>query len=136
MIRRERPWPRVVPFVDAIVVTDLAVHAQDVRNAVGRPGDRQSPGVSVGLVGYAAALGMRLDAAGLLALRLRYDGKERVAGQGEPGATLTADRYELFRALSGRRSREQILALDWEGDAERYADLLPAYGPREDAVIE
>ncbi|MCA1727693.1 MAG: maleylpyruvate isomerase family mycothiol-dependent enzyme [Actinobacteria bacterium] len=136
MIRGERPFPRPVPFADAVVVTDLAVHAQDVRNAVRRPGDRDSAGVSVSLTGYAATLGMKLGAAGLPALRLRYDGKERVVGQGEPGATVSAERYELVRALSGRRSRDQILAMEWEGDPGPYVDLIPAYGPREDALQE
>ncbi len=136
MIRGERPFPRAVPFIDAALVTDLATHNQDIRNAVGAPGDRDSEGVSVAFVGYSAAFGLRVAQNGLPALRLRYDGTERIAGQGEPGATLTADRYELYRALAGRRSREQILKLSWEGDPNPYVDLIPAYGPRTDPLEE
>jgi uncharacterized protein (TIGR03083 family) len=136
MIRGERLFPRSAPFIDAALVTDLATHNQDIRNGVGVPGDRDSEGVSVAFVGYSAAFGLRLAQNGLPALRLEYDGKERIAGQGEPGATLTADRYELYRALAGRRSREQILNLKWDSDPEPYVDLIPAYGPRSDPLEE
>lgn len=136
MIGGKRPFPRAVPFVDAALVTDLATHNQDVRNALGIPGDRDSQGVSVAFVGYAGALGLRIAMNRLPALRLQYDGKERVVGEGEPAATATADRYELYRALAGRRSRDQILNLNWEGDPEPYVDLIPAYGPRSDPLEE
>ncbi|HEX2090513.1 MAG TPA: maleylpyruvate isomerase family mycothiol-dependent enzyme [Actinomycetota bacterium] len=136
MIHGERPFPRSAPFIDAALVTDLATHNQDIRNGVGVPGDRDSEGVSVAFVGYSAAFALRVAQNGLPALRLKYDGKERIAGQGEPRATLTADRYELYRALAGRRSRDQILQLNWDGDPEPYADLMPAYGPRTDPLEE
>ena len=136
MIRGERPFPQPVPFADAVVVTDLGVHTQDVRGALGRPGDRDAAAVGVGLAAYAVALGFKLAAAGLPPLRLRYGDRERVAGEGEPRATVSADRFEIFRALAGRRSRDQILAMEWQGDPEPYLDLIPAYGPRADAVIE
>ena len=42
------------------------------------------------------------------ALRLRADGREWVVGHGAPATTVTADRYELFRAISGRREVESI----------------------------
>jgi uncharacterized protein (TIGR03083 family) len=111
MIRGEKPFPRPVPFADAVLVTDLAVHAQDVRNATGRQGDRDSAGVRIALASYAAALMLRLAQHGLAALRLRYDGKE------------------IFRALAGRRTVDQMLAMDWEGDPKPYVDVLPAYEP-------
>ncbi|MDP8956987.1 MAG: hypothetical protein M3N24_08525, partial [Actinomycetota bacterium] len=120
----------------AALVTDLATHNQDIRNAVGVPGDRDSEGVSVAFVGYAATLGLRVTQNGLPALRLKYDGKERLAGDGDPATTLTADRYELYRALAGRRSRDQILRLHWVGDPKPYVDLIPAYGPRVDPLEE
>jgi uncharacterized protein (TIGR03083 family) len=136
MIRGDRPFPRDVPLADAIVVTDLATHAQDVRGALGVPGDRESAGVSVALVSYATALGLRLGLHGLPALRIRYGEKERIAGQGEPGATWEADRFEIFRALAGRRSGDQILAMSWTGDPSPFVPLIPAYGPRTDPIVE
>jgi hypothetical protein len=136
MIRGERAFPQAQPFLDVILVTDLAVHGQDVRNALNQPGDRDSAGVRIALASYAAALALRLAQRGLAPLRLRYEGKERMAGEGEPGATLTADRYEIFRALAGRRSVEQMRAMDWEGDPGPYLDVIPAYEAPAEALIE
>jgi uncharacterized protein (TIGR03083 family) len=129
IIRGEKALPRFVPFADAILVTDLAVHAQDVRNAIGRPGDRDSAGVRIALASYAGALMLRLAQNVLPPLRLRYDAKERMVGEGEPGATLSGDRYEIFRALAGRRTVDQMRAMDWEGDPDPYIAVLPAYPP-------
>jgi len=136
MIRGEQPFPRPVPFGDAIVLTDLAVHAQDVRGALGRPGDRDSAGVRVALASYAGALALRLAMRGLPPLRLRYAGKERLVGEGEPAATLSGERFQIFRALAGRRSAAQMLAMDWEGDPTPYVELIPAYGPPEAPLVE
>jgi uncharacterized protein (TIGR03083 family) len=134
MLRGERVFPMDGAFVEPIVVTDLSVHAQDVRGALGVPGDRRSAAVGVALASYTVALAIKLRRAGLPALRLRYEGKERVAGDGEPGASVAADRFELVRALSGRRSRDQIRVFDWEGDPEPYLALIPAYGERLDPI--
>jgi uncharacterized protein (TIGR03083 family) len=136
MIRGDRPFPRDVPLADAIVVTDLATHAQDVRGALGAVGDRDSAGVSVALVSYATALGLRLAMNGLPPLRIRYGGKERIAGQGDPGATWEGDRFEIFRALAGRRSGDQIMAMGWDGDPTPYVPLIPAYGSRTEPIDE
>jgi uncharacterized protein (TIGR03083 family) len=136
MIRGERPFPEPIPLGEAILPTDLAVHAQDIRGAVGHPGERDSAGVSVALVSYCAVLGLRMGAAGLPALRIRYGEKERLVGEGEPGATWEGDRYEIFRALAGRRSTDQIASMSWTGDPAPYLPLIPAYGPRTDAIIE
>jgi uncharacterized protein (TIGR03083 family) len=136
MMRGERPFPLPNPALEAIVTTDLAVHAQDVRGALGMPGDRESAAVGVALASYSQGLAYKIRFAGLPALRLRYGGKERMAGDGEPGAIVEADRFEIFRALAGRRSTGQIRAFDWTGDPEPYLPLIPAYGERTDALSE
>jgi uncharacterized protein (TIGR03083 family) len=135
-LRGEQPFPWPEPFLDSILVTDLSQHGQDIRNAVGKPGERDSAACRIALASFAVGLGFRLDSMGMPALRLRYDGKERMCGQSDPAVTLTGDRYELLRSLSGRRSRRQIEALDWEGDREPYVGLVPAYGERFDDVVE
>ena len=136
MIRGDRPFPAPVPFADVIIVSDLAVHSQDIRGALRRQGDRESAAVSVALLSYLTAFGFKLREAGLPAVRFVYDGKERVAGDGEPVATVTAPRYEVFRMLAGRRSRAQILAMDWQGAPSAFVALIPAYGERLDDVVE
>ena len=64
------------------------------------------------------------------------DGQERVLGEGDPAATVTADRFELVRMFGGRRSRAQILAASWSGDPTPYLPLIPAYGERTDDLVE
>jgi len=135
-MRGDKPFPWPEPFLDSILVSDLSAHGQDVRNAVGKPGERDSAACRIALASFAVGLGFRLDTQGIPALRIRYDGKERMCGQTEPAATLSADRYELLRALTGRRSRRQIEAMDWEGDRDTYVPLVPAYGERFDDVVE
>ena len=132
----ERPPAVAAPFADRMVVTDVATHAQDVRGALGRPGDRESLGVSAAFSSYAGGLHLRLAGSGLPALRMRYGAKERVVGNGEPGATVSAERFELYRALAGRRSTRQILAFEWTGEPGPYLSLIPAYGERHEDLVE
>ena len=136
MMRGERPFPREIPFLNVILLNDLAIHAQDVRGALGTPGDRESAGVGSALGAYSAVLGMRLDRHGVPALRIRYGEKERIAGSGEPTATWEGERFEIFRALTGRRSGDQIRAMSWAGDPEPYVPLIPPFGPRTDPIVE
>ncbi|MFI5283228.1 MAG: maleylpyruvate isomerase family mycothiol-dependent enzyme [Candidatus Dormibacterales bacterium] len=134
MLRGEISFPISLPFIESILVTDLAMHGQDIRSVAGAPGARDSAAVGIALGSFAGALGLKLQALSVPALRLRYGGKERVLGDSPIGATVTADRFEVIRALAGRRSTSQIRALEWEGDPEPYLPLIPAYGPREDSI--
>jgi len=91
--------------------------------------------VALSLQRYVAGLSQRIAAAGLPALRLCTERSEHIAGHGPPSSALTATAWELFRALSSRRSPSQIRSLRWSGDAEAYLPLLPAYGlPRNDLI--
>jgi hypothetical protein len=90
----------------------------------------------VALAGYCFGVDYRVRALDLPAMTLRYDGKERTLGEGPVAAVVTADRWELLRMLAGRRSRAPIMHLDWTGDPEPYLALVPAYGEREEALIE
>lgn len=135
-LMRGEPSAGAPQFIDMILVTDLTVHEQDIRQALGRVGARDAAGVGIGLATYGFGVGYRLDSLGFPALALRYDGKERVLGTGEPGLAVSADKFELFRAFAGRRSRKQIEAFDWTGDPTPYLPVIPAYGEREDALEE
>jgi uncharacterized protein (TIGR03083 family) len=135
-LRGERPFPNPVPGQEYIAVVDLAMHAQDIRNVVGCPGDRDSAGVGMALPSFGFVTAMRISEVGLPALELRYGEKSRVLGDGETGATVTASRYELVRALANRRSTAQIRAYDWIGDPEPYLPIIPAYQARDDNIVE
>jgi uncharacterized protein (TIGR03083 family) len=135
-LRGERPFASPYPGQEYVAVVDSAMHAQDIRNLVGRPGDRDSAGVAVALPSFGFVMGQRISEVGLPALELRYDGKSRVYGDGDPGATVEASRYELTRALANRRSNAQIRAYQWTGDPEPYLAIIPAYNARDDDIVE
>ena len=122
------PPPRGSPdWLLSAPVADLAAHLHDVRGALRLPGDRDAPATGLGLRIYARWLGRRLDQAGRPALRLRAGRRIWVEGSGPLAAGLAADTFELFRALSGRRSLDQVRALAWDGSPEPYLDLISPY---------
>lgn len=81
-------------------------------------------------------LDMRLQAKSLPALRLRTGDQEWVIGDGIPAATVTAPTFELFRALSGRRSLEQIRSFSWDGDPQPYMGVFSPFEAPVEAVVE
>lgn len=137
MLRGDVPWPEgVVPFAGHVLTTDIAVHQQDVYGALGLVRDRDSAPVRIAFATYAAGIDIRQRSAGGPALRMVTEHKEVVAGDGEPVGTVRAPRFELFRALSGRRSPEQVRAYDWDGDPEPFLELFYPYGVRAEALVE
>ncbi len=137
MMRGEVPWPDGVPmFGERVMLTDACVHRHDINGALGITGDRDSAQVKLAASGYIATVGMRLTGAGIAPLRFTDGTKEWVAGTGEPGASVTASRFEFFRALSGRRDPDQIRAYEWDGEPDLYLPYFFPYGMRHDALIE
>jgi len=110
------------------VVHDTLTHEADLREAFGLgrlPVDVVDAALGV-LVNPVVAGAVRDGA-----LVVRAGGREWAAGAGEP-TTVTVEAYELYRGLISRRSRRQMRAWEWAGDAERYVDALPVFGPRDD----
>lgn len=137
LLREEAPWPEGVPFIAGrVLITDLGVHQQDLYGAFGIERDRESATVKLGSAGYIVTFGLRLAADGVGTLRFATPEKEWLAGGDEPDATVRASRFEFFRALSGRRSMEQIKAYEWEGDPEPFLPYFYLYGVRQEALIE
>lgn len=137
MMRGETPWSDAMPmFADRVLVTDVGVHQQDIYGALGIQRGRDGVPVKLGASGYIATMGFRLGAGGLAPLAFDFGTKTSVAGDGGPAATVRASRFEFFRALSGRRSPDQIRAYDWDGDPEPYLHYFYPYGVREQALTE
>ncbi|MGH2747316.1 MAG: maleylpyruvate isomerase N-terminal domain-containing protein [Actinomycetota bacterium] len=133
MMRGHTPWPEGVPAIaDRVIITDR----HDIYGALGIVRDRESPPVRIGAAGYVAFMDLRLRAAGGPGLAIRAGEKSWVVGGDEPAAMLRTDRFELFRALSGRRNPDQIRAYDWDGDPEPYVPLFYLYGVRTDPLVE
>ena len=119
-------FPDYMPF---LAVADLVIHEHDIRGALLRPGAQDSIAVELGMKTYVTGVRQRHATTELGPLLIREsDGREWPVGTGDPTATLSAPRFDLFRALAGRRSRAQVLGFDWTGDRDAYVDVLIAPG--------
>ncbi len=115
-------------------VADLHAHLQDVRMTLGLDAARDPETVLVALDFYLESLDETLRETGSSAIELLVGGERHVAGEPPVLASVKGDAFELLRSLSGRRSLEQIRALDWDGDADLLAPQLSRY-PRPEAAL-
>jgi uncharacterized protein (TIGR03083 family) len=137
MIRGAVPWPEgVMSFAGHILITDLAVHLQDIYGALGVVKNRDAAPIGIGFAVYTTGADLRIRGSGGPSVRFVTEHKDVTAGGGEPLATVRGSRFELFRALSGRRSPDQLRAYEWEGDPEPFLECFYPYGVREEALIE
>jgi uncharacterized protein (TIGR03083 family) len=108
----------------SIMVMDAFTHELDLRYAlgVGPPAEHAAFAVAFEVLanGFSASV-IHHDLPGL---RLSTGETSWSVGDSEPIATVTADRYDLYRSLAGRRTPEQITALGWDRDSHRW---LPAF---------
>lgn len=121
-------WPREF---QALLVADAVVHELDIRDALGQPAAAGSASFALSLDHYLGQLAQRISAAGLPALRVDVggDGDGRVLGEGEPAARVEGHPVDLLRGLTGRRSRDQILTMVWDGEPDAYIDIFSSYAP-------
>ncbi len=139
MTRTLAGWTAGAPQFEEVIsafdippaVIDVASHEQDIRGALGRPGARDCPAVQ--------------QMAGWLLQRLRTpvpvrvtveDAEFRAGPDGEPVLGLRTTRFEAFRWRMGRRSRDQLAALDWSGDPAPVLDHLVVFGPARSHIAE
>jgi len=115
---------------------DLLQHVGDVETALGRPPARNDLVLAVALDFYLESLEESLVEAGIgaLAVHVADDGESWTLGRGPVVASVRGPRYELFRSLGGRRTRDEIAGLDWSGDSERLIGLVSRY-PVPDASL-
>jgi uncharacterized protein (TIGR03083 family) len=135
-------WAEVSPQLEKLLdevppvqrtLADITCHEHDLRGALGQPGARDTDNVDFALQMGVAGLGSRITEAGLPALRLKSGNQEWEVGKGEPTATVTADAFDLQRSLFGRRSLDQIRALQWDGDPEPYLPVFAVFTPPTEA---
>ena len=109
-------------------VFDVTTHEHDLRGAVGRSGAHDSDAVRIGLGWLAPQALAAMATAGLPPMRLRSTEGDEWSNGEDPSATLSGSRFELLRALSGRRSRAQLEALTWTGATESHLAAFE-FGP-------
>jgi hypothetical protein len=133
------------------VAADITVHEHDIRGALARPGARDSAAVShsidllMTVVVDPSARALGLGPLQITAVRRSWcvgapaptggtaeDASAAALASTEPlppidldpVGTLSADGFELFRALSGRRSPQQVRGFNWSTDPAPYLTLF------------
>jgi hypothetical protein len=118
------------------VIGDMAIHEQDLRGLAGMPGGRDTKGYRYARQMVARRFQNRSVDAGLPALTIESEGWVVRPNHEGPDAVAAASSFEMFRALSGRRSVAQMRALDWTGSPEPYLEHMPLFGPPEEDLVE
>ena len=106
------------PVAIGQMLFDAVTHEHDVRGAWRTPGGRDAPGVEIAFGWAIERLSERFVHESLGTLVVVTDVGTHNVGEGEPTATLRASRFELVRAMTGRRSSAQVLAYDWDGTVD------------------
>ncbi len=116
---------------------DCHTHEHDIRHAIGRPGNRDSA-----IIDDASELFLRGLADLIVRLTITYDdGSVHEVGalDASAAATLSTSKFEVFRSRLGRRSSDQVRALDWAGDEAAIEAVMAGwflFGPSEIAIDE
>jgi uncharacterized protein (TIGR03083 family) len=117
------------------MTTDAATHEQDIRGALERPGARDCDAIVIGFDWGVQILAGMADPADAT-LRIETDAGAATVGTGTRQIGVRADRYELFRTMTGRRSLEQIRAFDWDGQPAPELLVFPIFTPRPTPLVE
>jgi uncharacterized protein (TIGR03083 family) len=106
---------------------DAWSHEQDLRGALGEPGDRDTSELASA---FEFLFSVWKPPVTILAGDLRHD-----PGR-EPAAVLRTSEFELLRLASGRRSEAQVAALDWEPEPRPDLVRFDFFGFRDSDLVE
>jgi hypothetical protein len=116
-------------------VGDLAQHLIDVMAVVGAASSIDAEALMFGLDFYLDELHARLAGRGI-GLELWVDEQRIALGAATPAASVHLSAFEAFRALGGRRSIAQLRSMSWAGDPDPVVELLSAYPPPDDDLVD
>ncbi|WP_344325419.1 maleylpyruvate isomerase family mycothiol-dependent enzyme [Kitasatospora putterlickiae] len=113
-----------------ILLLDVFSHELDLRQGLGAPVEPTAhPAFDGALDLTTLGFGLAVQGGGLPALRIETPERSWVVGEGDPAATVRGAAVDVFRSLTGRRTRPQIEDLEWSGGpAGRWAEAF-AWGP-------
>lgn len=115
------------PAAAGATVGDVVTHEHDLRGALGDKGARDTDGVSMAFASYARFFGRRVRENNLPTVEVKTESGIVRAGKEDPTGSVSGPEFELLRALTGRRTKDQIRALQWNTDPEPYIDIFSAY---------
>lgn len=117
-------------------VVDVHTHELDIAGGLGRREAVPDDFARWSLPLLTDGLAERVGAAGLPAVCINTDEGDILGDSGAP-VSLRTGRFELFRALLGRRSPAQVAAFDWGAtDPSPYLDHFCVFLPRSDDLLE
>ena len=117
-------------------IGDLLQHVADVKHALGRPRPSDNLTLAVALDFYLISFEQSLDEQQCGAVQLGAGEESWTLGSGAAIASVTAERFELFRSLGGRRSEAQVRALSWRGDMDAVVPIFSRYPLPEADIID
>lgn len=110
---------------------DIVVHEHDIRDALGRPGARDSAAL------HCVSDQLLSKLVTPVPVRITVeDGDYRCGPDGDSEIDLKTTRFEAVRWRTGRRSRDQMAAMAWSGDPAPVLDHLYMFGPTAVDLIE
>lgn len=114
-------------------VMDAASHEFDLRGALGDTGARDSDAVVI--CSKVILTGLRPPAP-LRVITEHHDVRVGPDVPDQDRVLLRTTSFEAFRWRFGRRSRDQLLAMDWSGDPEPFLPHLCVFGPADHDLVE
>ena len=110
---------------------DIVVHEHDIRDALGRPGARDS--AALHCVSHQLLSKLATPVPLLITVE---DGEYRYGPDGDSAIDLKTTRFEAVRWRTGRRSRHQMAAMAWSGDPAAVLEHLYMFGPSNADLLE
>ena len=117
------------------MTTDAATHEQDIRGGLERPGARDCDALAIGYDWGVQVLAGVADPADAT-LWIETEAGTTTVGTGTRQVGVRADRFELFRTMTGRRSLEQIRSFGWDCEPAPELLVLPIFTPRPTPLVE
>lgn len=132
------PMPKRV--LSATAVSDILHHEFDIRNAFGDTSGRDLLEVHLMAGGHVRSLRPYFAMRGLPTIRIESTdaGEGWNVGRDEPVAVGRTTSFEILRGIGGRRTRDEMMAWDWEGDPSPFIDamILPHLSMRSESLGE
>jgi uncharacterized protein (TIGR03083 family) len=126
----EQDWPAMSQVLDdpmshgldaafsVLPLMDVVAHEHDLRESTGVSGFADDAIWSLVEQRRRAVLAIQCEIASCGLEARTPDGDRWVLGPEEPRLTVTADRYELWRSLEGRRTRSVVAGFEWSADPD------------------
>jgi len=129
-------WSDLAPRLEEHVATtdpgplgDIVIHEQDLRGALGTPGGRASGGLAMVREQMADAFAEGLEERGPVRLEATDGDWTWQSADGDPAVVLRAPGFDLARAVTSRRTEEQLRSYVAAGDLGPFLDDFAGLGP-------